>query len=403
MKIAIAGGGIGGLAAALALSQSGHDVYVHEAAPELQPLGVGINLLPHATRVLAHYGLVGDLLKVGVETRELVYHNRHGQRIWAEPRGKFAGFEAPQVSLSRGALHYGLLAAVEDRIGAGRVMRDRKLTGFTQTADAIVARFIDAAGSDDVIEADILVCSDGIHSAARSALYPDEGAPLYSGRTLWRATSFAKPYLTGATMIMAGHQDQKFVCYPIEPVRPDGLQRINWIAELRIPLSRRREDWNREGSLADFAPQFESWKFDWLDVPALIHATDAVYEYPMVDRDPLPRWSHGRMTLLGDAAHPMYPIGSNGASQAILDVDALVRALSANADPVQALAAYEAERLPATAAIVRANRQNGPEHCMQLAEERAPNGFDRTEDVFAEGELQAMADRYKVLTGMKRG
>jgi 2-polyprenyl-6-methoxyphenol hydroxylase-like FAD-dependent oxidoreductase len=403
MKIAIAGGGIGGLAAALALSQSGHDVYVHEAAPELQPLGVGINLLPHATRVLAHYGLVGDLLKVGVETRELVYHNRHGQRIWAEPRGKFAGFEAPQVSLSRGALHYGLLAAVEDRIGAGRVMRDRKLTGFTQTADAIVARFIDAAGSDDVIEADILVCSDGIHSAARSALYPDEGAPLYSGRTLWRATSFAKPYLTGATMIMAGHQDQKFVCYPIEPVRPDGLQRINWIAELRIPLSRRREDWNREGSLADFAPQFESWKFDWLDVPALIHATDAVYEYPMVDRDPLPRWSHGRMTLLGDAAHPMYPIGSNGASQAILDVDALVRALNANADPVQALAAYEAERLPATAAIVRANRQNGPEHCMQLAEERAPNGFDRTEDVFAEGELQAMADRYKVLTGMKRG
>jgi 2-polyprenyl-6-methoxyphenol hydroxylase-like FAD-dependent oxidoreductase len=403
MKIAIAGGGIGGLAAALALSQSGHDVYVHEAAPELQPLGVGINLLPHATRVLAHYGLVGDLLKVGVETRELVYHNRHGQRIWAEPRGKFAGFEAPQVSLSRGALHYGLLAAVEDRIGAGRVMRDRKLTGFTQTADAIVARFIDAAGNDDVIEADILVCSDGIHSAARSALYPDEGAPLYSGRTLWRATSFAKPYLTGATMIMAGHQDQKFVCYPIEPVRPDGLQRINWIAELRIPLSRRREDWNREGSLADFAPQFESWKFDWLDVPALIHATDAVYEYPMVDRDPLPRWSHGRMTLLGDAAHPMYPIGSNGASQAILDVDALVRALSANADPVQALAAYEAERLPATAAIVRANRQNGPEHCMQLAEERAPNGFDRTEDVFAEGELQAMADRYKVLTGMKRG
>jgi 2-polyprenyl-6-methoxyphenol hydroxylase-like FAD-dependent oxidoreductase len=403
MKIAIAGGGIGGLAAALALSQSGHDVYVHEAAPELQPLGVGINLLPHATRVLAQYGLVGDLLKVGVETRELVYHNRHGQRIWAEPRGKFAGFEAPQVSLSRGALHYGLLAAVEDRIGASRVMRDRKLTGFTQTADAIVARFIDAAGNDDVIEADILVCSDGIHSAARSALYPDEGAPLYSGRTLWRATSFAKPYLTGATMIMAGHQDQKFVCYPIEPVRPDGLQRINWIAELRIPLSRRREDWNREGSLADFAPQFESWKFDWLDVPALIHATDAVYEYPMVDRDPLPRWSHGRMTLLGDAAHPMYPIGSNGASQAILDVDALVRALSANADPVQALAAYEAERLPATAAIVRANRQNGPEHCMQLAEERAPNGFDHIADVFAEGELQAMADRYKVLTGMKRG
>src|SRR5262245_23783212 len=203
-------------------------------------------------------------------------------------------------------------------------------------------------------------------------------------------------------MIMAGHQNQKFVCYPIEPVRPDGLQRINWIAELAIPEFRRREDWNREGRREDFLPQFESWRFDWLDIRGLIDGAEMIFEYPMVDREPLPRWSHGRMTLLGDAAHPMYPIGSNGASQAILDANALVRALRANADPVAALAAYEKERLPATAAIVRANRQNGPEHCMQLAEERAPKGFSDIDEVFAPGELQAMADKYKVLTGMKR-
>jgi 2-polyprenyl-6-methoxyphenol hydroxylase-like FAD-dependent oxidoreductase len=203
-------------------------------------------------------------------------------------------------------------------------------------------------------------------------------------------------------MIMAGHQDQKFVCYPIEPVRPNGLQRINWIAELAIPEFRRREDWNREGRREDFQPRFEAWRFDWLDIRGLIDGAETIYEYPMVDRDPLPRWSHDRMTLLGDAAHPMYPIGSNGASQAILDADALVRALRANPDPVAALCAYEAERLPATAAIVRANRQNGPEHCMQLAEERAPRGFADIDEVFAPGELQAMADKYKVLTGMKR-
>lgn len=407
MRIAIAGGGIGGLAAALALTRDGHDICVYEAAPELLPLGVGINLLPHAARILDGYGVIATLLESGVETRELVYHNRHGQRIWAEPRGKFAGFDAPQISLSRGALHFGLLAAVEDRIGKERIVRDRRLTAFSQTADRIDVQFADFSGGAHAASADMLVCADGIHSVARASLYPNEGKPIYSGRTLWRATSFAKPYLTGATMIMAGHQDQKFVCYPIEPVRAPnekngGLQRINWIAELRIEEFRRREDWNREGRFEDFAPRFRSWTFDWLDVPGLIKSASEVFEYPMVDRDPLPRWSHGRMTLLGDAGHPMYPIGSNGASQAILDVDALARALNAHADPVEALTAYEAERLPATAAIVRANRQNGPEHCMQLSEERAPNGFDRIEDVFVEGELQAMADRYKVLTGMKR-
>jgi 2-polyprenyl-6-methoxyphenol hydroxylase-like FAD-dependent oxidoreductase len=403
MRIAVAGAGIGGLACAIALADAGHDVCVYEAAPRVLPLGVGINLLPHAARILKGFGVVEGLLASGVATRELVYHNRHGQKIWAEPRGLYAGFEAPQISLARGALQFGLLEAATQRIGEARIVRDRRLTACTQDASRIDFQLTDSSGGAHTESADLLICADGIHSAARASLYPGEGRPIYSGRTLWRATTYAKPFLSGASMIMAGHQDQKFVCYPIEPARADGLQRINWIAELAIPEFRRREDWNREGQREDFLPRFTAWRFDWLDVPALITGADsAIYEYPMVDRDPLPRWSHGRMTLLGDAAHPMYPIGSNGASQAILDVDALARALRANADPVEALAAYEAERLPATAAIVRANRQNGPEHCMQLSEERAPNGFDRIEDVFAPGELQAMADRYKVLTGMKK-
>jgi 2-polyprenyl-6-methoxyphenol hydroxylase-like FAD-dependent oxidoreductase len=402
MRIAIAGGGIGGLAAALALSQDGHDIRVYEAVQEIRPLGVGINLLPHAARILAGFGVLDALLERGVATRELVYHNRHGQRIWAEPRGLFAGNDAPQISLSRGALQLGLLEAARSKLGIDRITQDRRLISFLQGQDGVDARFTDASGAIHEMRTDVLVCADGIHSAARAAFYPDEGPPIYSGRTLWRATSFAPPFLTGATMIMAGHQDQKFVCYPIEPVRSDGLQRINWIAELRIEEPRRREDWNREGRREDFLPRFAQWKFNWLDIPQLITNADTVFEYPMVDRDPLPRWSHGRITLLGDAAHPMYPIGSNGASQAILDADALARALRTFLEPVEALTAYENERLPATAAIVRANRQNGPEHCMQLAEERAPNGFASIEDVFAKGELQAMADMYKVLTGLKR-
>ena len=201
---------------------------------------------------------------------------------------------------------------------------------------------------------------------------------------------------------MAGHADQKFVCYPIEPERDDGLQLINWVAELRRPLMRNREDWNRRGHVEDFLPEFSDWRFDWLDVPELIRSADEIYEYPMVDREPVASWTEGRVTLLGDAAHPMYPIGSNGASQAILDADMLAQALNEIPDPPTALKAYEAARLPATAAIVRANRGNGPEQCMQLAYARAPDGFDDIGDVFAPGELKEIADRYKQLTGMRR-
>ena len=401
MRAVVAGAGIGGLTTALALHAAGHEVEVFEAAREILPLGVGINLLPHAAEVLAELGLLDDLLARGVATRELVYFNRLGQRIWAEPRGVLAGHTAPQVSLPRGVLQSVLLEAAIARLGPDRVGCNRRLAGLSQDERQVTGRFVSAEGETFRPSADILVAADGIHSFARAAFYPDEGPPTYSGRILWRATTWAAPFLTGASMIMAGHQDQKFVAYPIGVPRADGLQQINWIAELRIAQSLRREDWNRRGALEDFLPRFEDWRFDWLDVPGLIEGAEAVYEYPMVDRDPLTRWNHGRVTLLGDAAHPMYPIGSNGASQAILDARALAHALSAKAEPAAGLAAYEQARLSATAAIVLANRGNGPEQCMQLAQERAPDGFDRVEDVFAPGELEAMAARYKVLTGLR--
>ncbi|WP_437494974.1 flavin-dependent oxidoreductase [Sorangium sp. So ce1014] len=402
MQVIVAGAGIGGLAAALALHASGHEVTVFEAASSILPLGVGINLLPHAVEVLGELGLLEALLAHGVATRELVYFNRFGQRIWGEPRGRFAGHAAPQISLHRGVLQGVLFDAAVERLGPDRVICDRRLSGHHEEGEGrIEALFLDRAGAAWKVPADLLICADGIHSAARAGLYPDEGPPIYGGRMLWRATSLAAPFLTGASMIIAGHQDQKFVAYPISPPEPDGRQRINWAADLAVARNLRREDWNRLGDPADFLPRFEAWRFGWLDVPGLIRSAEAIYEFPLVDRDPLPRWSHGRMTLLGDAAHPMYPNGSNGASQAILDARALVGALAAHADPVEALAAYEAERLPPTAAIVAANRRNGPEQALQIAYERAPDGFDRIEDVFAPGELEAIAARYRVLTGLK--
>ena len=401
MKIVIAGGGITGCAAAMLLHQAGHDVTVFEAVPQVSELGVGINLLPHAVSVLDRLGMASVLEDLGIATRELVYYNRHGQRIWGEPRGRFAGYPVPQVSIHRGVLQMALFNAARERLGADRVITGHRLVAVDDRSP-VTTTFERADGTRVDVTSDILVGADGIHSTLRRLRYPDEGLPRYGGRILWRAVTRAKPFLTGATMIMAGHQDRKFVCYPIDKPGADGLQTINWIAELTVDQMPEREDWNKECDKAVFAPQFADWTFDWLDVPGLIAGADKVFEFPLVDRDPLPAWTFGVTTLLGDAAHPMYPIGSNGASQGILDADALVRALAEHADPAAALEAYAAERLPATARIVLTNRQNGPEVCMQMAEERAPDGFARLEDVFAEGELEGIAARYKAVAGFSK-
>ncbi|MAP95220.1 MAG: flavin-dependent oxidoreductase [Ponticaulis sp.] len=402
MRINIIGAGIGGLSAALMLHEAGQDVNVYEGVSELKSLGVGINLLPQAARHLERFGILDDLLKHGIPTRELSFYSLHGQHIWTEPRGLFGGFEAPQVSVGRGVLQMSLYRHVVEKLGAHRVHTGMRLTGFRTEQDQAVGVLTSKDGTTTEISADMMICADGIHSVARSQMYPDEGLPVYAGRVLWRATSFAKPFLSGASMIMAGHQSQKFVCYPIAPVREDGLQEINWIAELEVAEVLDREDWNRPGNRADFEPQFQDWVFDWLDVPDLIRRAEAIYEFPLVDRDPVESWTEGRVTLLGDAAHPMYPIGSNGASQAILDAACLADTMRAGGSVDGILSTYEESRRQPTAAIVLSNRQNGPEVCMQLAHERAPNGFDTLSDVFADGELQEIADRYKQLTGMKR-
>jgi 2-polyprenyl-6-methoxyphenol hydroxylase-like FAD-dependent oxidoreductase len=401
MKIVIAGAGITGCVTAILLAEEGHDVHVFEAVPALTELGVGINLLPHAVSILDRIGLAEKLEASGVATRELAYFNRHGQPIWAEPRGRFAGYPVPQISLHRGTLQMALLDELRARLGDDRIHTGHRFETL-EGEGPVKATFRRENGQTVAVEADMFLGADGIHSTLRRLRYPDEGMPRYGGRILWRAISRAKPFRTGATMIMAGHQDCKFVCYPIGAVGDDGLQPINWIAELTVAQMPERENWNKEGDKADFADRFADWTFDWLDVPALIAGAERVFEFPLVDRDPLPAWTFGATTLMGDAAHPMYPIGSNGASQGILDADAMVRAVQAHADPRAALAAYEAERLPATAAIVLANRGNGPEQCMQIAEERAPDGFAAIGEVFADGELEAIAAKYKSVAGFSR-
>jgi len=390
--ILVIGGGIGGLTLALELRSRGIGCRVFEAAPEIQPVGVGVNLLPHCTRILAGLGLEPALAGAAVETRESHFYNRFGQLIYREPLGRHAGLGWPQYSMHRADLQGALLEA------HGPVELGHKCVRVEQDERGVTAVFEDGAR----VRGAAAVGCDGIHSAVRRQLHPAEGAPRYSGVNMWRGVTRGRPFLGGATMVRAGWlATGKMVIYPIRR-HADGTQLVNWVFEIETPRYR-QWDWNRKAAIEDFFPRVADWTFDWLDVPALLRAADVVLEYPMVDKDPLARWSFGRVTLLGDAAHPMYPRGSNGAGQAILDAHALAECLAREPDVEAALAAYEAERRPPTSNVVLENRRNPPDAILREVFERTGDRpFARIEDVIKESELRGISDRYKRVAGYDR-
>jgi 2-polyprenyl-6-methoxyphenol hydroxylase-like FAD-dependent oxidoreductase len=406
LKVVIVGGGIGGMALALSLHAAGlTDLEVYESASAIKELGVGINVLPHAIRELTELGISDDLAAVGIPTAEMVFYTKHGQRIWGEPRGLGAGYRWPQISVSRGDLLGVLYRAVVSRLGAERVHTGHHLARFGQEAGGPVwAEFVDRGSSRTVarVEGDLLVGCDGVHSVVRGALYPDEGPPKWNGITSWRGVTVGEPFLGGRTMILAGHLDRYVVVYPISSRHErEGRSLINWVGNLRTADGRPmpRQEWDHASRVDEVLAAFESFRFDWLDMPSLIRGSEEILTYPMADRDPLPSWDFGRVTLLGDAAHPMYAMGSNGASQAILDARVLARELALQPSVEAAVTAYDAQRRPATAAVVEANRKGGPNEILQVIEDRAPNGFDRLEDVISSQELDEIATAYHRTAG----
>jgi 5-methylphenazine-1-carboxylate 1-monooxygenase len=405
VRVAIAGGGIGGMALALALCDAGFpDVDVYESAPQVKELGVGINVLPHATRELTELGLLDELDAVGIPTAELAYYTRHGQRIWSEPRGIAAGYRWPQFSIHRGQLLGLLHRAVLQRLGPERVHPGHHLSRFGQGAGGVWAEFVDRASGAprSRVGADVLVGCDGIHSVLRRALFPHEGPPKWNGITMWRAVTEGRPFLSGRTMVMVGQASRQMVVYPISRRHEaEGKALINWVAQFKNAPDQPMpaQDWDHTARLEDVIEPFRSFIFDFLDGPALIRGAATIYQYPMVDRDPLPTWNFGRVTLLGDAAHPMYPAGSDGASQAIIDARVLARELALQPSVEAAIAAYDARRRPQTAAVVLANRQGGPQRCIEIVEQRAPDGFVDLEAVISREELEEMTRGYKRLAG----
>ena len=400
MQVLVIGGGIGGLSAALSLHAAGIAVKVFESVPSIGAVGVGINIQPNAVRELTELGLGEVLAANAVATAELAYYSRHGQLIWSEARGIAAGYRWPQYSIHRGTLQKLLYEAVCARIGAANVVTGRTLDGFTQDEAGVTAHFVDRADGArlDSARGEVLIGADGIHSAVRRRFYPADQVH-FGGQLMWRAAVSWTPFLTGRSMVIAGHRDQKIVAYPMLEL-PDGRVEMNWIAELGRPGGAPpREDWNRRVDKAVFADQFKGWKFDWLDIPAMIAATDVSYEFPKIDRDPVERWTFERVTMLGDAAHPMHPVGSQAGSQAIIDGRVLAHHLAKVGDPREALKRYEAERLPAMREITLGNRTLGPEVVMQIAHERAPDGFDKLGDILPAAELAERAAHFKEKAG----
>jgi 2-polyprenyl-6-methoxyphenol hydroxylase-like FAD-dependent oxidoreductase len=402
MDVLIIGAGIGGLTLGLMLHRAGIACRVFEATPELKAIGVGINLLPHASRELCGLGLEEALAKVAVTTREYCFFNRFGQFIYSEPAGRFAGYDVPQFSIHRGDLQMVLLDAFKARAGADKVITGWRCTRVEHDGPEAIAHFVDADGNAlPPQRGSVVVSAEGIHSSLRKQLYPNEGPPKYSGVNMWRGVTRWKPFLSGASMIRIGwHHPAKLLIYPIRnDIDADGRQLVNWVVDIETPKHLTR-DWNRRGNLDDFIHTMADWHFDWLDVPTFIRAADAILEFPMVDQDPLPRWSFGRLTLLGDAAHPMYPRGANGAAQAILDCRALADALASNADPVAALKVYEDQRLPATSKVVLTNRKAPPDAILyEVYRRTGDKPFRHIDDVISREELIALSESYKRVAG----
>jgi 2-polyprenyl-6-methoxyphenol hydroxylase-like FAD-dependent oxidoreductase len=399
MKIAIAGAGIGGLTAALCLYEKGFDVQVFELVESLQPLGLGINVGPHGSGVLHGLGLGDALDEVAVRTRAIEYRTRFGHLIQSDPRSVEAGFEYPQYSVHRGELQFLLLDAVRERVGGDAVATGKAVTGVVEEDRRVRISFADG----DTYETDLLVGADGFRSKVREYLHPNEGLAHYEGTMMWRGANLQAPFGDGRTMFIAGDHDVKFVCYPISGrAAREGKALVNWVAEVRHdqPRAADEADWTREGD-RDFIAQFSSFQMPDISIPELLKNTQRITTYPMIDRDPLHWWTQGRVTLLGDAAHPMYPIGANGASQAMVDARVLADQLAERPGP-DGLVAYEAIRRPVTTNVVLINRMSGPERVLDIAAARIKTPDDRIEDLITAAELEEVAASYREIAGFQR-
>lgn len=400
--VLIAGSGIAGLAMALTLHQIGVPFQVFEASREMRPLGVGINVQPNGVRELLALGFTeADLDTVGIPALEWALLGLNGREVHAEPRGRAAGYRWPQYALHRGQFHMLLYRRLLERAGAECVRLGARVTGYAQDGDGVVARVEAADGRVTEERGSLLLGADGIHSRIRAQMHPDQPPINWGGVLMWRGTVRAKPLRTASSFVGLGTHRTRMVIYPIGPVDEDGTALVNWIAEVTVDNSGGwpEDAWFRPVEVNKFVHHFDGFRYDWLDVPAMLHAADCAYENPMIDRDPVPTWVDGRVALMGDAAHAMYPTGSNGASQAIIDARVIGAQMLAQGVTPAALAAYDAQLCEPVSKLVLRNRGAGPFGLLTLLDERCGGVFDDIETVLPEVERRAYMASYKSAAG----
>jgi len=403
MKVIIAGAGIGGLSAALSLNKIGIDVKIYESVSDIRPLGVGINVLPHASRELIALGLQSELDKFAIRTRSMQYFTCRGKPVLSVPCGEYAGYNWPQYSLHRGEFQMMLLNVFKQRAGEDSVLTGHQLADFEQDEGSVTAHFIKPETGEKSLSktADVLIGADGLHSAARKKLYPNEGQPVFASMVCMRGSVESGPYLDGESMIICGDKRLRLVSYPIsKQAREQGRSHINWIAAIpKQTDSPLEEDWNKLADAEELIKLYQDWQFDWLNVPQLISKTKKVFEFPVYDRDPLKQWTFDRVSLIGDAAHPLIPVSSSGAVHAIIDGRALAYALGTNSDVTTGLKAYEDDRLKKANQVVLASRQNGPDEVLEIVKEECP---EDAEDIFLhvdKARLEKIIDDFKKRSG----
>jgi 2-polyprenyl-6-methoxyphenol hydroxylase-like FAD-dependent oxidoreductase len=406
-RVLIAGGGIGGLACALTLHQIGVPCTVYEAVREMKPLGVGINMQPNAVRELYDLGFTpADLDRVGLPAKEWALVGLNGNDIYSEPRGRDAGYRWPQYSVHRGLFHMMLYDRVVERLGRDAVKLGSRITGYRKDDHGVTATVEHADGTASHEAGALLIGADGIHSAVRAQMHPAQPPIHWGGAVMWRGTAQAKPIRSGASFVGLGTHRQRVVFYPISHPDPaTGLSTINWIAEVTQDNSEgwKQSGWFRQVPTSDFAHHFDGWTWDWLDVPAMIRASDTAFENPMIDRDPVPTWADGPVVLLGDAAHAMYPTGSNGGSQAIVDARVLGAAMVEHGATPAALAAYDAALCGPISQLILRNRGAGPFGLLNLVDERCGGTFANIDDVISAQERADFMAGYKAAAGFAIG
>ncbi len=403
-RVMIAGGGIGGMTMALTLHQIGVSCVVFESASELLPLGVGINLQPNAVRELYDLGIDAEALdQIGLQAREWALVGLNGNDIYSENRGLAAGYNWPQYAVHRGKLQMLLYRTVVDRMGPDVAWLGQRVTGYEQNTDGTVSVNIkDANGSEMRETGTILIGADGLNSAVRAQMHPDQPPVQWGGAVMWRGTSPGIPVRSGSSFVGLGTHLHRLVFYPIsKPDAKTGLSMINWIAEVTFDKSEewRNGDWNRQVTYEEFGHHFDGWTYDWLDVPALLKSAEKIYEYPMIDRDPVPSWQNGNVVLMGDAAHVMYPTGSNGASQAIVDARVMGNCFLDLGINQAALKQYDQLLCEPVSNLVLRNRGAGPFEILNIVDKRCGGKFDNIDDVIAPEELKTVMAKYKTAAG----